>query len=526
MRARRRALGIALAGTLLAGVLAAPQALAAKKPPAPVPTSGTKTLVLYDTSGDWGHLGELYAMYVSNLANHFGTSTAVPVSRYTAGQMRAYNGVVYIGSTWGETLPEAFLDDVLADVTPIIWMDRNIWQLTDRSKEDFSQKFGWSWSWMHETAFSSVVYKGTALRRDGVNAGGVRGTTIVDPARVKVLAEAVKDADGTRVPWALRAGKMTYIAENPITYTNENDRIMIFSDLLFDLLAPTTPERHRALVRLEDVGPDADPQSLRQIADYLYAQRVPFSFGVYTVFEDPNGVDSDGQPVRLRLRDAPEVVSAIKYMISKGGTMLMHGYSHQFSAAPNPYNGKSGDDFEFYSAHVDADDYVRLDGPVPGDSTAWALSRVDKATAEFKACKLPVPSVFEFPHYAGSATDYRAIATRFTTRYERGLYFSGVLSGKPVDHSRLIGQFFPYVVKDVYGTKVLPENLGNVELEYQNHHPPRYAADIVHTAKLNLVVRDGFASFFYHPYLGVSHLKEIVPQIKALGYTFVSPTTL
>ena len=70
-------------------------------------------------------------------------------------------------------------------------------------------------------------------------------------------------------------------------------------------------------------------------------------------------------------------------------------------------------------------------------------------------------------------------------------------------------------------------NLGNVELEAMNNHPPRFPADIVNSARLNLVVRDGFASFFYHPYLGTSYLQEIVPQIKALGTsTFVSPAGL
>ncbi|MBV8386730.1 MAG: DUF2334 domain-containing protein, partial [Acidimicrobiia bacterium] len=79
---------------------------------------------------------------------------------------------------------------------------------------------------------------------------------------------------------------------------------------------------------------------------------------------------------------------------------------------------------------------------------------------------------------------------------------------------------------DVYGMKVLPENLGNVELEEVNNHPPRFPADIVASAKLNLVVRDGFASFFYHPYLGTSYLKQIVEPIKAMGYTFVGPSSL
>jgi len=40
-------------------------------------------------------------------------------------------------------------------------------------------------------------------------------------------------------------------------------------------------QRHRALIRLEDVGPAADPVQLRQIADLLAARSIPFSVAVY-----------------------------------------------------------------------------------------------------------------------------------------------------------------------------------------------------------------------------------------------------
>ncbi|MFD0572875.1 DUF2334 domain-containing protein [Kitasatospora gansuensis] len=89
----------------------------------------------------------------------------------------------------------------------------------------------------------------------------------------------------------------------------------------------------------------------------------------------------------------------------------------------------------------------------------------------------------------------------------------------------MIGQFFPYPVRDVYGMTVLPENLGNYEPVVSNNNPPRLPADMIHEAQLNLAVRDGFASFFYHPSYGLSALQQTVNGIKALGYTFVSPAS-
>ncbi|MGH2753420.1 MAG: DUF2334 domain-containing protein, partial [Actinomycetota bacterium] len=370
-------------------------------------------------------------------------------------------------------------------------------------------------------------YKGQMFTRN-VNTRSVMDYHHLDTSKANVLAEARTSA-GYTFPWAINSANLTYVGEVPFSYMSETDRYLIFADLLFNVLAPETPERHRALVRLEDVGCDSDPGELRAISDYLDDQDVPFSFGVYPVFKDPMGVDSDGEPrtVSLRDRECRGVVDAIEEMIDDGGTMLMHGYTHQYDGSTaNPYNGKSGDDFEFFTAHVDADNYVRYDGPVPEDSFDWALGRMRASAEEFKRVKLDVPTIFEFPHYAGSAADYRAARSMFGVRYERSLYFNRLLRPGAVDSGRFMGQFFPYVVNDVYGSKVLPENIGNIEVESFNHHPITLPDELIRRARLNLAVRDGFASFFYHPHLGVDLLRQTIEGIKGMGYEFVSPTSL
>lgn len=483
-------------------------------------TGPARTLILYDTSKRYGWLGEQYAVQTANLVSRFGSWTAEPVRSYTPGRMAEFTAVVYIGSTYDEALPATFLRDVLAGTRPALWLHDNIWQLT-AAEPRFASRYGWMWSGYDSGRFTGVDYRGTRLDRNPDN-GPVMGYAKVDPATVKVLGTALR-ADGTRLPWALRSGNLTYVGEIPFARVSTNDRYLAFCDLLFDLLAPRTPSRHRAMVRLEDVGPTADPAKLRAVGSYLGDARIPFSFGVYPVYRDPRGVAHGGVDTTVRLRDAPAVVAAIRYLISRGGTMVVHGYSHQHGTLANPYRGLSGEDFEFYRAHVDATDAVVYDGPVPGDSVAWAANRLAAAAAEFAAAGLPEPTIFEFPHYAGSVADYRAVAERFATRYERGLYYSGQLAGGEVDPGRTTSQFFPYPVVDVYGTRVLPENLGNVTLASANHNPARSPADIVASARANLVVRDGFASFFYHPYLGPAKLREVVAGVRALGYTFVSP---
>ncbi|MHB9862539.1 DUF2334 domain-containing protein [Streptomyces sp. YIM S03343] len=501
------------------------------------------TLVLYDTTGPYGQLGELYAMATANLAGHFGTVTAKPVQQYTAGTINSYTSVIYLGSTYyggsvPDAVPAAFYQDVAASTTPVTWLGANIWGMADSiGTAQFTQTYGWDPTSSYYAdggsvgTVTQVTYRGQSLTRKipaGQDGGVLRPDVLTGPGYPAVtrLAEGLDTSNGHTFGWAIRSANLTYLGEIPFSYVSETDRVIAFEDLLFDALAPATAERHRAMVRLEDISPDADPASLRAVADYLKSENIPYGINVIPVYTDPNGTYNNGVAQTVTLSERPQVVSAIKYMLDRGAVLMDHGYTHQHGNTANPYNGVTGDDFEFYRAHIDSADNVVYDGPVAEDSALWAQARVTAALAEFTKAGLPKPTLWTTPHYAGSAADYKVFSANFNARLERSLYFAGTLSGASAEPNRFIGQFFPYVVKDVYGTKVLPENIGNYEPEAFNNHPARLPADLIAAAKANLAVRDGFASFFYHPYYPVQPLKDTVDGIKALGYTFVSPAAL
>lgn len=493
-------------------------------------------LVLYDTTGPYGFLGELYAMATANLAGHFGPVKTEPVSAYTAGTVERYTATIYIGSTYygGDTpdaVPDAFYADVATTTRPVVWVNDNIWNLANKiGVQAFEARYGWDPTTSYFAPAGTVTqvdYKTQPLTRTVPAAadGGVLRPHIVDGAAVTTPAQAedTSTSPPTVFPWAIRSGNLTYLGEIPFAYVTESDRVIAFEDLLFDALAPATATRHRALLRLEDISPNSDPSQLMSIARYLDGQHIPYGFEVIPTYTDPNGAENDGTPETITLAQAPHVVSALKYMLSHGGTIIQHGYTHQYRNVANPYNGVTGDDFEFFRSHIDSANNVVLDGPVPEDSAVWANLRVTTGKAAFPLVGLPVPAIWTTPHYAASATDYGVFAAGYRARYERSLYYQGQLSGQPVNSGRYIGQFFPYVVRDVYGTTVIPEDLGNYEPVSYNNRPPRLPADIIDAAKLNLAVRDGFASFFYHPYYPLSPLKQIVDGIRGLGYTFVDP---
>ncbi len=101
------------------------------------------------------------------------------------------------------------------------------------------------------------------------------------------------------------------------------------------------------------------------------------------------------------------------------------------------------------------------------------------------------------------------------------------LEGRPSTAANAVDQFFPYtIVKDYYGMHVWPENLGYLPSP-ENGGRAELIDQMLVTARLNKVVRDAWASFFWHPTLaktalGIKSLETLVDGIRAEGYEFVS----
>lgn len=489
--------------------------------PGPGGDASRRTLVLYD-EGPAG-LGKSYGMQAANLVSRGSSYVIKPVDDYRDDEANAYTGMVYVGSS-GRQVPPGFLADIASGSTPpVLWIGFGINRLFT-AHPDLSARWGWRPDGRTSEPLSAVIYKDQQLRRDSRAGAGTPRIAVSPDSRAEVLATALGPGD-TRAPYAVRAANVTYVADIPFDYVGVSDRYLAVADLIREIALPEVPDRRRALVRLEDVGPTANPEQLREIADYLHSAGVPFTVAVYPHYLDPTGQENGGTPTSLWLTDAPDVVDALQYIIDHGGTVLMHGVSHQYSDVPNPYNGVSASDFEFYRAHVDEENYVRMDGPVAEDSPEWATNRINRGRGEFDRVGLPAPSMFEFPHYAGSAVDYLVVNTLFGVRYDQGTYFPDSHAAPP-DPDTVFQQYFPYPVRDTYGSVVVPENLGNIAPEAYNNNPPRLPEDLIDAARSMQVVRDGVASFFYHPFLGVDRLRQTVEGISALGYRFVTPESI
>lgn len=472
----KRMLCIGAVPLALAGLFA--YAMTAQVPP-PVQPEMDTVAIIYDGPDLPLAEGFLGAHYVKNLLGHFALrGELIRLADYQPGQLSHYRAAFYLGTVAKTVVPDGFLRDVKSSKQPFCWLGRQIDQLL--AGADAQHHFGLRFlRYRADRPAWRARYKGTLFPRDNTN------LNIVEPtgARAKVLASAVLN-DNTSQPYVLNRNRFWYFADTPFLAAQEASRYLVFCDLLHDILEISHPAQSAALARMEDVSAEAEPSDLTAVADVLSRRQIPFQIATIPLYRNPlNNVE-------MRLSDRPKVVDAIHYMIDRGGTPVMHGWSHQ-------YHGNTGDDYEFWDEIKNA--------PIAGDSEEEVASRLDAGLAELFANKL-FPIAFETPHYAASPSDYRAMQRYFKLFYERTM---------PTPNLSSI-QYFPYPVMDEYGRHVVPENLGFLPME--NPDPEV----VIQNARYMRVVRDGVPSFYFHPFLDAKLLDQVLQGLSDLGYHFVS----
>jgi uncharacterized protein YdaL len=521
-----------------------------------------EVLILHDSGGYWGYIGAEYAVMLENLLGHFDLNVKTkPVTTYKKDDIKKNDATFYIGSTFDEptyatTSAQAaayalFLKEVATSTKPVVWLNYNLRLLSDQwdpawGAATFAERFGFEVGFLTNLQYNRVLYKNTELFKGvvpwanpGANLTGCvpdlevglyAHACSLEMQRVSItnaaLAQAYASARSTLTaspyePYVVKGSNLWFVGDIPFSYHSEEDRYLAFADLLHDMLGVLHAESHRALVRLEDVSAGIVPQELAEVTAWLVSQQVPFSVATVPFYRDPTGYENGGTPTVEPLSGSD--VGLMLADLEKQGWagIIQHGTTHQFDGLQNPYSQVTGDDFEFYRVTENTDHSLNFLGPVPGDSRKFAKDRTEDGEKEMKKAKLD-PFAWEAPHYTASAIDYDEIQKRYKTHYGRLVFFS-----VPDQPNRFVGQFFPYFIeKDAYKFKLIPENVGYVEDSPIPGYRPLAPADVIRAAGKARVVRDGFASFYYHPYLGTPRLEETVNGIKAQGYTFVKACSL
>ncbi|WP_295798386.1 DUF2334 domain-containing protein [uncultured Microbulbifer sp.] len=513
-------------------------------------------LVLYDAPAGvpYAKLGYTYAIMLSNVLGHFNADiTLMDVSSYAAGELDNHDASFYLGSYFDNPLPQAFLVDASNTTKPLVWFRYNIWQLAWNSAYSFSQVFGLSFYGLRGLDsqpsennpspgfFDTVSYKDRSLIKYydyNVESGVINSDPdvgwmgITDSTKSETVVNISNSVTGESIPYISRSGNFWYFADLPLSYIGPRDRYLVLCDILHDVLEIDHPPSRYSMLRIEDVAALVNFRNIRRLSDFLSDRGIPFTITAVPFYRDPAGVFNQGIAQEIYMADSEAMLSSLNYAVERGAKISLHGYTHQYREEPNPYSGVTGDDFEFW--------HIPNNAPVSEDSEAWATQRMLSGYYELLENGF-MPYTWTTPHYQASPNAYRAFGTLFESRYERSLYYTSTspeLNRDTNDPARdfAAGQFFPYPIsRDFYGAKIYPENLGNIEYDIREIDPASFIDYSWEEVYLNAVyagvIRDGVASFFFHPFwlersLGVhgfSDFRNLVNGISDLGYEWVTP---
>ena len=450
-------------------------------------TPAKHVLILFEGSDVPANLARGDARQLAMLLGHFTVDYKVKgVDAFIPGELKNYDITFFIGFSKHYDPPDRFLREVYGDDRRFVWMNTGFERFT--KSYDLQAKYGFTFQKFDTLLHFDYVRVGKETFTKGEP--NMNLVTIQNTKKASVIATAYSSSTRREFPYIVASGNFLYIADSPFASATETDRYIYFADMLHDLLGEPHEEIHRALLRIEDVDVFENPSRLRDIADLLYSKHVPFLVGIIPFFVDP------GQGIRVSLTDKPEFVDAIHYMISRGATIVMHGITHQ-------YEGVTAVDFEFWDGSFDR--------KIKNDSKDYVEKKMHTGLEECWKNNI-FPLVWETPHYTASQLDYSVFPEFFSTAMEQRLV---------IDNSEY-SQYFPYIIeKDIYGQRIIPEDLGYIPQDSNPAVEERAVQALLDGAKAQLAVRDGFASCFIHPFIDQKYIEEYVDGVEDLGYTFM-----
>ncbi len=324
------------------------------------------------------------------LLGHFHTLVTIKGDKdYKFGELNNFDYIFYIGFEVRNDVPTKFLLDVYNTDKPVIWLNTGMVEFCRRY--DIRKKFGFNVAKIDSVInFDRVISNSTVFTKGESHLGIIH---IGNPAITKVIARAFSTAKQKESPYAISTKNLMYFADSPFAYAVPGDHYNYFADYLHDILHENHETSHRAMIRIEDVTLFDNPDNLREIADILSGRGIPFMVGVIPFFVDP------GEGIRLSLSDKPELVDALQYMVHNGGTIVMHGITHQ-------YKGVTAVDYEFWDDNAN--------GPIKGETEEGDARKIEMGIQEFMKNGL-YPLVWETPHYTASFILYKTIAKYFST---------------------------------------------------------------------------------------------------------------
>ncbi|MFX3622949.1 MAG: DUF2334 domain-containing protein [Ectobacillus sp.] len=315
-------------------------------------------------------------------------------------------------------------------------------------------------------------------------------------------------AGGEMKPLLIVKGNSYYFASNMLF--DPYGRYM--GEVLFTFFQKLPNEGKRpAYLRLEDVHPLSDPDKLMEVAQVLKERNIPYVVCVIPVYTNFK------KNIEYHFSDSPKVVKALRYMQDNGGSIILHGYTHQYR------DSETGEGYEFWDIENNSpvfqpktakkgredfqteEEFAAYVKKGKKYEEAYTRDKIVKGVQELVSHGL-YPVAFEAPHYAMSQEGYK-IASEYFSTYLGQLQ----ISNKTADSTYAP----PYETYPsfLHGMRLLPETVGFYDTSMRGKNP---IAEIGKQAEEYARFSDGYIAGFYHPYLGAEHLSLLIKELEKI----------
>lgn len=417
-----------------------------------------KALIIYESEltinsveNKVNYLNELLYVFNNNVEK-------IQVDDYESGYMESFNSIFVI-NIQNDIENKAFLRDLSTYRNKIYWIGDKVENLLDEN-EKYTIKYD-----SKNNNINELIYKEESLF---INSG--KPFNIITPSKKSETLVYMSDSYN-KYPFIICESNLYYISRWDL------EDSFIFEDSLNDFYNVKNFEESKIFIRIEDVHPFRDTTKLKEIADYLYSKDIPFMIALI-----PTYTDSKTQSITT-MDMMPEFIKAIQYMQDKGGTIVLHGYTHQSGDVEI-----SGEGYEFWD--------IKNDKAIDEDIESYIKNRV---LSGLRLCieNNIYPLAFEAPHYAINIDGYKELKKYFSTyvgQYQNNNNYNFATNSSP------------FIIKSSESfNKLIPENLG-----YINENDDFAIDKIKENFKKLSMVRGYTGGVYVYSYLDISYLKEVV----------------
>ena len=359
---------------------------------------------------------------------------------------------------------------------------------------------------LHEIVVDELVFTADSKKKLAITP-----EYVIDIERLgqsEVLVEGKGEGDPSTYPIVIKSNKNYYFS---IDNFSAHKKIIV-GEILHEVFGEDHEKTRPAYIRLEDIHPLVDPQNVEDITKMLKEKNIPFMMATIPVYTNPETGKEH------HFSDSPKLLKVLKEAQKNGGSIVLHGYTHQYR------DSETGEGFEFWdvesntpiyadayekftlqeeSEFANQKDYESYMNELTEFESEYIRTKVTRGIQELTNYGL-YPLAFEAPHYTMSQNGYQVLSEYFST-------YIGQIQLSDTDWE-LMGTA-PHITTPSFlnGMEVLPETLGYVQPE-----DPEAIQKMMDSAGKFELTSDGILGAFYHPYLGVEQFEELIEEMEVL----------